>query len=131
MDGQTGCSMNEVLEESLKKFERKVLDKFNKSREKDELQQRLLEKSERTQQILMSQLQEKNAEVSSLKDELDQLKNEVANLKETNETYVSLQSQLEKDKAQILDQNKASQEKEFDIISLKEKILEDAKLINE
>ena len=57
-----------------------------------------------------------------MKDELDKLKNEVANLKETNETCASLQSQLEKDKAQILDQNKASQEKEFEIISLKEEM---------
>ena len=51
----------------------------------------------------MSQLQEKNAGVSSLKDELDRLKNEVANLKVTNETRASLKSQLEEAKAQILE----------------------------
>ena len=56
MDEQTGCSMNEVPEEALTKIERKVLDKLKKSRENDELQQRLLEKSEQTQQNLMSQL---------------------------------------------------------------------------
>ena len=110
--------MNEVPEEAHTKIERKVLDKLKNSREKDELQQRLLEKSELTQQNLMSQLQEKNAEVSSLKDELDWLKNEVANLKETNETCVSIKSQLEEVKAQLLEQNKLSQAKEFDIISL-------------
>ena len=90
--------------------------------EKDDLQQTLLEKYEQTQQHLMSQLQEKNAEVSSLKDELDRLKNEVANLKEINETYASLKSQLEEGKAQLLEQNKVSQAKEFEIISLKEEM---------
>ena len=99
MDEQTGCSMNEVLEEALTNIERKVLDKLKKSREKDELQQRLLEKSKQIQQNLMSKLQEKNAKVSSLKDELDRLKNEVVNLKETYETCVSLKSQLEEAKA--------------------------------
>ena len=75
MDEQTGCSMNEVANDTLTKIERKVLNKLKKSREKDELQQRLLEKSEQTQQNFRSQLQEKNAKVNSLKDELDQLKN--------------------------------------------------------
>ena len=116
--------MNEVPEESLKNIERKVLNKLKKSREKDELQQRLLEKFEQTQQNLLSQLQEKNAEVSSLKDELDRLKNEVANLKVTNETRASLKSQLEEAKAQLLEQNKVSQAKEFEIISLKEEMNE-------
>ena len=50
----------------------------------------------------MRQIQEKNVEVSSLKYELDQLKNEVANLKEANETCVSLKIQLEEAKAQRL-----------------------------
>ena len=54
MDEQIGCSMNEVLEEALTKIERKVLDKLKKTKEKDELQQKLLEKSEQTQQNLMS-----------------------------------------------------------------------------
>ena len=45
MDEQTGCSINEVTKVALKKIERKVLDKLKKSRKKDELQQRLLEKS--------------------------------------------------------------------------------------
>ena len=71
MDEQTGYSMNEVPEEALTNIEIKVLDKLKKSREKDELQQRLLEKSEQTQQSLMSQLQERTVEVSSLKYELD------------------------------------------------------------
>ena len=114
--------MNEVPEEALTKIEGKVLDKLKKSREKDELQQRLLEKYEQSQQNLMSQLQENNAEVSSLKDELDRLKNEVAKLKETNETCVSLKSQLEEAKSQLLEQNKVSQAKEFEIISLKEEM---------
>ena len=57
-----------------------------------------------------------------MKDELVQLKNEVANLKETNETCASLKSQLEEVKAQLLEQNKVSQAKEFEIISLKEEM---------
>ena len=122
MDEQTGCSMNEVPLESLANIERKFIDKLNKSREKDELQQRILEKFKPTQQNLMIQLQEKNAEVNSLKYELDRLKNEVANLKETNETCASLKSQLEEVKAQLLEQNKVSQSKEFEIISLKEEM---------
>ena len=54
-----------------------------------------------------------------MKDELDRLKNEVANLKETNETCASLKSQLEEVKAQLLEQNKVSQAKVFEIVSLK------------
>ena len=57
-----------------------------------------------------------------MKNELDRLKNEVANLKETNETCASLKSQLEEVKAQLLEQNKVSQAKEFEIISLKEEM---------
>ena len=56
MDEQIVCSMNEVPEEKLTNIERKVLDKLKKSRENDELPQRLLEKYERTQQNVMSKL---------------------------------------------------------------------------
>ena len=108
MDEQTICSIDEVPEEALVKIERKVLPNLKKSRGKDELQQRLLGKFEQTQQNLM-RLQEKNAEGSSLKDELDRLKNEVANLKETNETCVSLKSQLEEAKARLIEHNKVIQ----------------------
>ena len=48
MDEQTGFSMNEVPKEALIKIERKVLQALNelkKSKEKNELQQILLEKS--------------------------------------------------------------------------------------
>ena len=118
--------MNEVPEEALTNIERKVHDKLKKSREKDELQQRLLEKSEQTHQNLMSQLQEKNAEVSSLKYELDRLKNEVAKLKQTNETCASLKEQLQETKAQLLEQNEISQAKELEIFSLKEEMKKSA-----
>ena len=57
-----------------------------------------------------------------MKDELDQLKNEVANLKETNETCAILKIKLEEAKSQLLEQNKVSQAKEFEIISLKEEM---------
>ena len=119
MDEQTGFSMNEVPKESLIKIERKVLQALNelkKSKENNKLQQRLLEKSEQerhdlkhqveeTQQNLMSQLREKDAEVNSLKDELDRLKNEVTKLKQTNETCASLKGQLQETKAQLLEHN--------------------------
>ena len=99
-----------------------VLEKLKKSTEKKELQQRLLEKYEQTQKNLTNQLEENIAEVSSLKDELNQLKNEVAKLKETNKTRASLKSQLEEVKVQLLEQNKVRQEKEFEIIPLKEEM---------
>ena len=70
----------------------------------------------------MSQLREKDAEVSSLKDELDRLKNEVAKQKQTNETCASLKGQLQETKAQLLEQNEISQAKELEIISLKEEM---------
>ena len=70
----------------------------------------------------MSQLREKDAEVSSLKDELDKLKNEVDNLKQTNETCASLKGQLQETKAQLLEQNEISQAKELKIISLKKEM---------
>ena len=44
------------------------------------------------------------------------------NLKETNKTCASLKIQLEEVKAQLLEQNKVSQAKEFEIISLKEEM---------
>ena len=50
------------------------------------------------------------------------MKNEVANLKETNDTYVSLKIQLEEVKAELIEHNKVSQAKEFEIISLKEEM---------
>lgn len=46
----------------------------------------------------------------------------MANLKETNETCASLKRQLEEAKAQLLEQNKVSQAREFEIISLKEEM---------
>ena len=57
-----------------------------------------------------------------MKYELDRLKNEVDNLKETNDTCASLKSKLEEAKSQLLEQNKVSQAKEFEIISLKEEM---------
>ena len=111
--------MNEVPKEALIKIEINVLRALNelkKSKEKNELQQRLLEKNEQerhdlkhqveeTQQNLMSQLRKKDAEVSPLKYELDRLKNKVAKLKQTNKTCASLKGQLQETKAQLLEQN--------------------------